>query len=123
MTYSTKQVMAMTDLSKDALRYYEQIGILNPVARDKNRYRMYSEDDVTWLQMVKLMRSMGVKAESFIGQQGSTLAERRVFTAQYQQEVRHQIEQLQRIDRQLTEKLAFLDHLQTGADVKSKEAH
>lgn len=73
------------------------------MARDKNRYRMYSEDDVTWLQMVKLMRSMGVKAESFIGQQGSTLAERRVFTAQYQQQVRRQIEQLQRIDRQLTE--------------------
>jgi len=120
MTYSTKQVVAMTGLSKDALRYYEQIGILNPVARDKNHYRLFSEEDVNWLQMVKLMRSMGVKAESFIAQQGSSLAEKRAFTAHYRQEVLQQIKQLQDLDHQLTEKMAFLDQQQAKLATKSE---
>jgi len=121
MTYSTKQVVSLTGLSKDTLRYYEQIGILNVVARDKNQYRMYSEDDISWLKMVKLMRAMGVKPEAFVGQQGSSIAERRMFTAQYRQEVKRQIKELKFLDHELSQKLTFLDNLASSSEsVESK---
>lgn len=55
--YLINQVSKLTGLTKKALRYYEEQGILVPSLRDKeNSYRMYDEKALRKAQMINLMR-------------------------------------------------------------------
>lgn len=39
--FSTKEVVVITGMTKDALRYYEQQQLIGPVPRNHNNYRQY----------------------------------------------------------------------------------
>jgi DNA-binding transcriptional MerR regulator len=57
---SIGQVAARTRLSVHALRYYESEGLMaNPVGRSGGR-RVYTEDDVDWINLCVLMRASGM---------------------------------------------------------------
>lgn len=45
----SKEVVEMFDLSIDTLRYYERVGVIPPVGRDKNGYRNYTKGDLNWI--------------------------------------------------------------------------
>ncbi|MDR2446871.1 MAG: MerR family transcriptional regulator, partial [Treponema sp.] len=53
-------------LSTDTLRYYERIGLIPPVRRNKAGNRDYSEMDHRVIGFVKRMRQAGVSVESLI---------------------------------------------------------
>lgn len=55
-----KEVSQLFDLSIDTLRYYERIGIIPPIARDKNGYRDYKTTDLNWIYLVKTLRKTGM---------------------------------------------------------------
>ncbi len=58
---SIGQVAARTGLSVHALRFYEREGILaNPVGRGPGGRRVYSEDDVQWLDVCIILRASGM---------------------------------------------------------------
>jgi DNA-binding transcriptional MerR regulator len=58
---SIGQVAARTGLSVHALRFYEREGILtNPVRRGPGGKRLYSEQDVQWLNLCIILRSTGM---------------------------------------------------------------
>jgi DNA-binding transcriptional MerR regulator len=58
---SIGDVAARTGLSVHALRFYEREGILpHPVRRGSNGRRVYTEDDVEWLDMCIHFRSSGM---------------------------------------------------------------
>ncbi|WP_025731653.1 MerR family transcriptional regulator [Heyndrickxia ginsengihumi] len=61
---NSKQVAEMFDLSVDTLRYYERIGVIPPVTRDKNGYRNYQTSDLNWIFLAKSLRSAGLSIES-----------------------------------------------------------
>ena len=69
------------NLSTDTLRYYEKVGLLNPVQR-VNGIREYSEEDLVRIHFVKCMRQAGLSIESILvyielyNQGDSTLNER-----------------------------------------------
>lgn len=63
---NSKQVAEMFDLSVDTLRYYEKIGVIPPVTRDKNGYRNYQTSDLNWIFLAKSLRSAGLSIESLI---------------------------------------------------------
>jgi DNA-binding transcriptional MerR regulator len=51
-------------LSEPTLRYYEEIGLIGPIARDPSSgHRRYREDDVDTLQVLACLRAMGVGIE------------------------------------------------------------
>lgn len=54
------------DLSADTLRYYERIGLLPPVPRNKNGVRDYDEESCRWIELMKCLRSAGVQIEALI---------------------------------------------------------
>lgn len=60
------EVAEKYDLSADTLRYYERIGLIPPIQRNKVGNRNYSETDCQWIQVVKCMRSAGITIESLI---------------------------------------------------------
>jgi DNA-binding transcriptional MerR regulator len=51
-------------LSEPTLRYYEEVGLIGPIARDpSSRHRRYSEEEVDTLQALACLRAMGVGIE------------------------------------------------------------
>lgn len=64
--------MTITEVSKkfnltaDTLRYYERIGLIPPVNRNKSGVRNYTEEDCRWVEFIKCMRSSGLPIEALI---------------------------------------------------------
>ncbi len=56
--YKIGEISRLYGVSTDSLRYYEEIGILNP-RRDDNGYRMYSIWDIQTLNVLRELRSIG----------------------------------------------------------------
>ncbi|MCG7338842.1 MerR family transcriptional regulator [Staphylococcus sp. ACRSN] len=62
----TKEVVKLMEISQDTLRYYEKVGVIPPVTRDKNGYRDYKDNDLNWVYLVKHLRRAGVSIESLV---------------------------------------------------------
>jgi len=58
--FTTKEVVALTGVTKDALRYYEKIAILTDIPRDQNNYRQYSTDNLNQLQLILGFKKLGL---------------------------------------------------------------
>lgn len=54
------------DLSADTLRYYERIGLIHPVPRNKSGIRDYDETSCGWIELMKCLRKAGVQIEALI---------------------------------------------------------
>ncbi|MFE5319414.1 MerR family transcriptional regulator [Paenibacillus sp. NPDC056579] len=67
MATTIAEVSERFGLSQDTLRYYERIGLIPPVNRNKNGIREYTEDDMKWVDFIKCMRqSAGLPVEMLI---------------------------------------------------------
>lgn len=51
-------------LSSYTLRYYEKIGVIPPVQRDKCGLRDYSEADFDWIQFIQCMKNGGMRIQA-----------------------------------------------------------
>lgn len=94
-------------LTQDTLRYYERAGMIPTVHRTAGGLRDYSEEDCSWVELVKCMRSAGLSVEAIIEyvrlvQEGnSTIAQRhqlltkqRELLLKKQENIRQTIERL-----------------------------
>ena len=111
---NSKQVAEMFDLSIDTLRYYERIGVIPPVTRDKNRYRNYQTNDLNWIYLAKSLRSAGLSIESLI--EFATLAG--LSETQNVDEAQKQVlvEQLKEIEKNIGKMIEVRDLLQYKID-------
>ncbi|CCG02053.1 MerR family transcriptional regulator [Blastococcus saxobsidens] len=57
------QVAERTGLSLRTIRFYEENGLVIPTARSEGGFRLYSEDDVARLEVVKRMKPLGFSLE------------------------------------------------------------
>ena len=76
------EVSEKYDVSQDTLRYYERIGLIPRVNRNKSGFRNYTEEDCKWTEFVICMRSAGLPIEALIEyvnlfQQGDDTSEAR----------------------------------------------
>ncbi|MFJ5965573.1 MerR family transcriptional regulator [Bacillus sp. NPDC093026] len=60
------QVAKQLDLSTATLRYYENVGLIRPIKRDKNGIRDYTEEDIQWIEFIKCMRNAGLSIDALI---------------------------------------------------------
>lgn len=60
------EVSKKYDLSQDTLRYYERIGLIPAVNRNKSGIRDYNEEDCRWIEFIKCMRAAGLPIEVLI---------------------------------------------------------
>lgn len=116
-TYLTKKAVALTGLSVDTIRFYEQKGLIGKVARDKNGYRQYSKQDIEWLKIIGYLRTLGVSIpamQQFISEHGnveSSYQQRLIFMENYQQIVEERIAKLTDIQQQLVIKVQLLKRM------------
>ena len=60
------EVSEQYGISSDTLRYYERIGLIPPVNRNKSGIREYSEINLKRVEFIKCMRSAGLPIEVLI---------------------------------------------------------
>jgi DNA-binding transcriptional MerR regulator len=119
---SIGQVSERTGLSVHALRFYEREGILaEPVRREGNGRRVYSEDDVDWLDMCIKFRSSGMPLDTIrrytdlVRQGAGNEADRLALLKSHQEAVAAQIEELTECLRVITYKVdIYTEHLDQG---------
>lgn len=59
-----KEVSERFDISQDTLRYYERIGLIPRVNRNKSGIRDYTEENCNWVEFIKCMRGAGLPIEA-----------------------------------------------------------
>lgn len=57
------EVSEKFSISLDTLRYYERIGLIPPIKRNKRGLREYSDQDCGWIQVILFMRDAGMSIE------------------------------------------------------------
>jgi len=60
------EVSKKFDLSQDTLRYYERIGLIPSINRNRSGMRDYTEEDCRWIEFIRCMRSAGLPIEVLI---------------------------------------------------------
>ncbi|AEE14503.1 transcriptional regulator, MerR family [Thermodesulfobium narugense DSM 14796] len=60
------EVSKKFNISKDTLRYYERIGLIPHVGRNKSKIRDYREEDCNWIEFIKCMRNAGLPIDVLI---------------------------------------------------------
>ncbi|MFY9295449.1 MAG: MerR family transcriptional regulator [Caldicoprobacterales bacterium] len=102
------EVSKRVGLSSDTLRYYERVGLIPKIKRNKNGIREYTEEDCIKIEFIKCMRKAGLpinvlKEYMALLQQGDTTTEAR------KQILIEQCYQLAEKIEEMKETLAYLD--------------
>ena len=98
-------------LSADTLRYYERIGLIPPVPRNKSGIRDYDEVSLGWVELMKCMRSAGVGIEALIEysrlfQQGEeTLEARKALLVEQRRQLLERMEDMRQSLERLDQKI------------------
>jgi DNA-binding transcriptional MerR regulator len=106
------EVSKKFDLSQDTLRYYERIGLIPSVNRNKSGIRDYTEEDCRWVEFIKCMRSAGLPIESLIEyvslfQQGDeTVDARKELLVEQRNELLTRMEDMKKTLERLSNKIA-----------------
>jgi len=59
MNYTTSSFSKYSGISIDTLRYYEKEHLILP-ARKSNGHRLYTENDMIWIQFIKQLKDTGM---------------------------------------------------------------
>ena len=109
-----QQVAERTGLSIDTLRYYERIGLLEPVGRTQSGHRRYTQHDLDWIDLLIRLRSTGMPRAQMVRftqlrRQGpATLTERRIMLEQHQSFLEQHMQELEQHMHVLRQKIARL---------------
>ncbi len=67
-------VEVMVGLSKKSIRFYEENGLLSPQRKEENGYRIYNEEDIYKLKVIKFLRELDVPIKELIALNNGTLS-------------------------------------------------
>lgn len=60
MSYSIQETAKKVNMTIYTLRYYENAGILPTVERDVHGNRLFSDDDIEWINLIRCLRKAGM---------------------------------------------------------------
>lgn len=115
---SVQEMANATGLSKDTLRYYEKIGLIDNIERANNGHRRYSGEDVIWVEFLKRLRATGMSIQQMklyadLRRQGDeTLTERRQLLETHQHEVASHIREYQQLLAVIKDKIEVYRQLE-----------
>lgn len=111
--HSPGETVELTGFSLDTLRYYERIGLIEPVRRAVGGQRRYREEDLEWLGVLRCLRDTGMpiaRMREFAGQVRAgdgTLAQRLALLEEHDRVVAEQIALLERQRARIQEKIDY----------------
>jgi len=99
-------------MTPHTLRYYERVGLIQPVGRARNGHRRYSEADEAWINFLHCMRATNMPIREMqryaeLREMGdATSLERRKILEDHQAGIAAQIVELEKAHALLTHKIA-----------------
>ena len=99
-------------MTAHTLRYYERVGLIQPVGRARNGHRRYTEADAAWLNFLHCMRDTNMPIREMqryaaLREMGeATIEQRRQLLEEHQSTIASQIAALQKAHSLLTYKIA-----------------
>jgi MerR family copper efflux transcriptional regulator len=125
-----QEVSVLVGLTPRSIRYYEEVGLLEPAARSEGAYRLYDPDDVERLRFIKGLRDDAGFSLAEIGQlledETARAANRTRFRESRTAADRKAVllDGIERIDRQIATLQAKIDRLATMVDAATqRRAH
>jgi DNA-binding transcriptional MerR regulator len=125
-----QQVAAEVGLTTRSIRYYEELGLLNPAARSEGSYRLYDEDDLERLRFIKGLRDDAGFSLAEIGQlledEQARTRNRQSFRSTADDAERRAIvlDNMGRIDRQVATLRGKIERLEAMiAEAEDRRAH
>lgn len=113
-----KEASKQSGATPDTIRYYEKIGLIPAVKRNKNGIRLFDEEDIRWLTFARQMRNAGLPIEvltnylSLFQQGEQTTPERKQLLADQIKQTEQKIEQMNEALDRLKYKLQnYDDHM------------
>lgn len=122
------EVSEKFDISHDTLRYYERIGLIQSVNRNKSGVRDYTEDDCRWIEFIKCMRSAGLPIEvliEYVGlfQQGdATIKARKELLSEQRNQLMARMEDMQKTLERLNYKISVYEQAVIPIENKLKRS-
>lgn len=101
MEYTIKQAAEKTGLTTHTIRYYDKEGLLPLVKRTKSGIRKFSENDISWIELICCLKNSGMRIEEIKEfmllciQGAETCEDRREILQIHKEKVVEQIKQLQ----------------------------
>jgi MerR family copper efflux transcriptional regulator len=109
---SIQDASRQSRLSEPTLRYYEEVGLIGPIARDaRSGHRRYCEADLDALQALACLRAMGVGIEDMRTYQANRVEGRAAAGEQRDLLARH----ARRIEREIQTLHVHLRYLEAKA--------
>lgn len=93
-------VSKLMKLNSSTLRYYESIGLITDIKRNASGKRVYSEEDIKWIEMIGRLRETGMninkmKKYAQLRKMGdSTITERKNIMKEHLEFIENKIEEL-----------------------------
>ena len=115
---SIRDFAASVGLNVHTLRYYERIGLLDPVERAPSGHRRYSAADATWVEFLTRLRATGMSIRQMqhfaaLRRAGeATVRDRRELLEAHRQRVEEQLADLETSLATITEKIQHYQALE-----------
>ncbi len=112
-TYTIKEAAEATGVTAHTLRYYERIGLLEPVDRETNGRRCYGEGDIYSVRFLTMLRATGMPIREMLTFMqltwagDETVSERAELLERHRQELEARLEELHGHMEVLERKIAF----------------
>ena len=111
--YSPSEAAQKSGFSLDTLRYYEKIGLLSDIDRTSGGKRIFSDDDLGWLGLLRCLRDTGMpiaqmcRFAELVRSGDITITERVELLEEHARGVETQLELLLRQQQHLHDKIAY----------------
>lgn len=115
------EVSKKYNLTQDMIRYYEKIGLLPPIPRNKNGIRNFNEESCRWIEFIKCMRNAGMEIEILIKyvmlfRQGKdTVKERKELLEEQRKKLLEKQKNINETLERLNYKIKLYDEIECGA--------
>lgn len=125
MSFTISAAALRSGVSVHTLRYYERIGLLAAVDRNRAGRRVYSSDDLDWIQMLRCLRISGMPISEMsafgkVVRSGGGIPERIQMLSRHKHHVKAGVLELQKALEMIYEKLARYGEMTGAEDCSAK---
>lgn len=114
------EVSKKYNITPDTIRYYEKIGLIPHVPRNKSGIRDFDENSCNWIEFIKCMRSAGLSIEvltqyiSLFKQGNKTAKVRKELLVEQRKKLLEKQEDINRTIKRLDYKIEIYDDIISG---------
>ena len=108
--YTIQQASLLVEIPASSIRYYEKIDLIPPIKRNTQDYRIFDDQDIELLKLIKCFRNLGMSIED-IRENISTLnleqeeINTQAILVQHKKKLEEQIEVLNSYIHEIDEKI------------------